>query len=414
AGESIPVTRQADAEAFAGTVVVTGRATGAVVRTGPASALGRIAALVATTRPAPTPLQRRLARLGRVLGLAAVALSAAVFAVGVIGGRSVVEMAVTAVSLVVAAVPESLPAVVTLALALGARRMAATRAIPRRLHAVETLGSVTVVASDKTGTLTEGRMTVQRALTADGTGYRVRGTGYDPGGELRDDADEPSTPDAGLRDLARAVLLCNDAALAAPTEDHPRWTPIGDPLEAALVAFAQRCGLEPSAEREAWPRVAELPFEQASRRMVTVHRRPGGGFLVVCKGAPESVLATPLIDGVTSEMLAGAHRLAADGLRVLAVATAILDTAPDPERVAGLRPVGLVAVGDPVRASAPEIAAAFARAGIRLVLITGDHPVTAAAIGGQLGIWRGGDDVVRGDDGELTRHGVDGQRVFAR
>ncbi|HEU4425987.1 MAG TPA: HAD-IC family P-type ATPase, partial [Pilimelia sp.] len=288
-GESVPVTRVAGDEARAGTVVTTGRGVGTVVRTGAESALGRISALVAATRPGPTPLQRRLVGLSRILGVTAVALSGLVFAVGLASGRSVVDMAITAVSLVVAAVPESLPAVVTLALALGARRMAGAQAIPRRLHAVETLGSVTVVASDKTGTLTEGRMAVQHAVTPGGPRYAITGTGYEPEGAVHHADGHVAVPD-DLQELARAGLLCNDAALAPPTGEEPRWTAVGDPLEAALITFASRCGLDPPAVRASWPRTAEHPFEQATRRMTTVHRGRDRRYLVVCKGAPESVL----------------------------------------------------------------------------------------------------------------------------
>ncbi|MEW2385459.1 cation-transporting P-type ATPase [Micromonospora sp. NPDC047707] len=415
-GESVPVSRATGAEASAGTVVTTGRATGTVVRTGAASALGRITALVAATRPAATPLQRRLAALGRVLGLAAVVLSGLVFIVGVLGGRPVVDMAVTAVSLVVAAVPESLPAVVTLALALGARRMAGARAIPRRLHAVETLGSVTVIASDKTGTLTEGRMAVQHAVTADGAGYGITGTGYAPHGAVHRRGEPVPVPDE-LRRLARAGLLCNDATLAPPTDERPEWAAVGDPLEAALVAFAARCGLEPERTRAAWPRGAEAPFDQDLRRMTTVHRSCDGRHLVVCKGAPENVLARPLVDATDADiadLTAAAHRLAAEGLRVLAVASAIVDAPPaDPARPTGLLPAGLVAVGDPLRAGAADIAGDFGAAGVRLVLVTGDHPATAAAIGGQLGLWRDGDPLARGDDGGLA-DAHPGTRVYAR
>jgi Ca2+-transporting ATPase len=406
-GESVPVSREPGDELRAGTVLVTGRAAGIVVRTGPASALGRITALVATTRPGPTPLQRRLGGLSRALGAAAVVLSAAVLGLGLIAGRALVDMAITAVSLVVAAVPESLPAVVTLALALGARRMAGSRAIPRRLHAVETLGSVTVVASDKTGTLTEGRMAVQAAITAAGEQFRVRGNGYAPDGEILDAAGTGgATPQ--LRELARAAVLCSDAAIAAPTEDCPQWTAVGDPMEAALVAFAARCGLDSDAERAAWPRVAEHPFDQQTRRMVTVHRRPAGGYLVVCKGAPEAVL--PAGSGVRRR----ADLLAESGLRVLAVAATVASDPPDPAAVTGLEPVGLVGIGDPVRDAAAATARAFADAGIRLLLITGDHPATAAAVGSQVGIWHDGDGVVSGDDGAITADRIDDMRVFAR
>ncbi|WP_431977756.1 cation-translocating P-type ATPase [Micromonospora haikouensis] len=414
-GESVPVSRDVGEEVAAGTVVTVGRGSGTVVRTGPASALGRISALVSATRPGATPMQRRLAGLGRLLGLVAVGLSALVFGIGVLGGRPVVDMAITAVSLVVAAVPESLPAVVTLALALGARRMATARAIPRQLHAVETLGSVTVIASDKTGTLTEGRMAVQRAVTADGSGYEVTGSGYEPRGTVRREGGAVGVPDE-LRRLARAGLLCNDAALAPPSDERPGWAAVGDPLEAALVAFAARCGLDPVLTRAAWPRVAEHPFDQANRRMTTVHRSCDGRWLVVCKGAPENVLAASLLDADDAEiaaLTARAHDLAGAGLRVLAVAAALVDTIPDPAAPTGLRPVGLVAVGDPLRAGAAEIARRFDAAGVRLLLVTGDHPATAAAIGGQLGLWRDGDPVVRGDDGDVT-YAHPAARVYAR
>jgi Ca2+-transporting ATPase len=407
-GESIPVDRAAGEEAQAGTVVVVGRAVGVVTRTGTDSGLGRIAALVAGTRPGPTPLQRRLSGLSRVLGLVIVGLSALVLLVGVLIGRPVAQMAITAVSLVVAAVPESLPAVVTLALALGARRMAAHRAIPRRLHAVETLGSVTVVAADKTGTLTEGRMAVRTAIDADGDEYAVTGQGYEPVGEI----DAPAGP--ALVDLARAALLCSDATLLAPDGEHPQWRAAGDPLEAAVVAFAARAGLDPQAERASWPRVAEHPFDQETRRMVTAHRGPGGRLLVVCKGAPEAVLPLVTGDGAGRE---AAARLAGEGLRVLAVAATTVDGSPASAVVAdptGLKWLGLLGIGDPVRAEAAAVAREFDAAGIRLVLITGDHPGTATAIGRHLGIWHDGDPVHSGEQPAPDAPKAEDTRVFAR
>jgi Ca2+-transporting ATPase len=224
------------------------------------------------------------------------------------------------------------------------------------------------------------------------------------------------TADETVRRLALSVLLCNDAALSAPSDEHPQWTAVGDPLEAALVAFAARCGLDPAAERAAWPRVAEHPFDQADRRMTTVHAAPAGDFLVVCKGAPENVLATPLAaaDPATLTALhAAAAELAAAGLRVLAVAAAVRDEPPDPRSPRALTPVGLVGLGDPLREGARDTAGAFADAGIRLVLITGDHPATAAAIGGDLGILTPDDQVVRGDSG-LAGHDAEHTRVYAR
>ncbi|MBM2616367.1 cation-transporting P-type ATPase [Actinoplanes sp. LDG1-06] len=375
-GESVPVHRVAGDEAASGTVLTSGRADGTVVRTGPDSALGRITALVARTRPGLTPLQRRIAGLGRALGVTAVVVSAVVFALGALAGQPIARMAITAVSLVVAAVPESLPAVVTLALALGARRMARTRAIPRRLHAVETLGSVTVIASDKTGTLTQNRMSVQLAVTPDGTRHIVTGDGYAPDGTVAPDVSE------ALRQLAVDGLLCNDADLIPPGGDHPHWAAAGDPMEAALLAFAARCGLDPGAERTAAPRVDERPFDQATRRMTTVHQIGPGRFLTVTKGAPETVLDAES----DPALIEAAASLAADGLRVLAVAAAVTGTRPDPACPPELRTAGLVGIGDPLRPTARDTATAIQSSGVRLMLITGDHPATAAAIGRRLGL----------------------------
>jgi len=399
-GESLPVARGPGEEVQAGTVMVTGRATGVVTRTGPRSALGRIATLVSKSGGGITPLQRRLARLGRVLGAAIVVLCLLVSGIGVAMGQPVLTMALVAVSLVVAAVPESLPAVVTLALALGARHMARHKAIPRNLHAVETLGSVTVLASDKTGTLTEGRMAVRRAA-AGSTAHTITGTGYEPKGEV-----EPE-PTPGLLRLAEAAVLCSDATI-----DSRNWTAIGDPMEAALVAFAARCGLEPQTIRRAAPRIAEHPFDQATRQMTTIHLVPGGS-LTVCKGAPETVLQAPIVDPSAPATVAArshAERLAADGMRVIAVAAGHSPAPGNPSAPTGLEVLGVVGIGDPLRTAATGTADSFAAAGIRLILITGDHPATAAAIAAQIGIWQPGEPVGSGERPDLAHEA----RVFAR
>jgi Ca2+-transporting ATPase len=386
-GESVPVQRDPDQELSAGTVVLTGRATAEVTRTGADSALGRIATLVAGAHAGKTPLQKRLAGLGRVLGLIAVVLSAVVLLLGVLAGEPVAPMAIAAVSLVVAAVPESLPAVVTLALALGAMRMARGNAIARRLHAVETLGSVTVLATDKTGTLTEGRMAVATAVTPDGRHFDVYGQGYSPSGGVR-----PSDGGVALEALARAAVRCNDASLNPPTVDSREWTAVGDPLEAALLAFAARCGLDIPDERAAAPRMAEEPFDAGTRRMVTAHETVTG-MVLVCKGAPEVVL-DPLVSHCAEEVREAlrdaARELADRGLRVLAIATGHAGSlGAGPLAVRGLIPLGLIGIGDPVRTQAAQTAAELAQAGIRMIVITGDHPATAAAVADQLGVAAG-------------------------
>ncbi|GAA1534858.1 calcium-translocating P-type ATPase, SERCA-type [Dactylosporangium maewongense] len=413
-GESMTVARSAGDELSAGTVTATGRATGVVVRTGEHSALGRIAALVAGQPRRQTPLQRRLVGLGKVLALTAVALSGVVFLVGVLRGQPVAEMLLAAVSLTVAAVPESLPAVVTLALALGAHRMARRSAIVRRLPAVETLGSVTVLATDKTGTLTEGLMSVERLLLPDGGEITLTGTGYAPSGTAT-----PEPGAAGL-ELARALVLCNDADL-----DHarPAWAPVGDPMEAALLAAAGRCGID-LAVRQEFPRVAEVPFDAVRRRMTTVHTDPAGGYLVVSKGAPDVLLTTTppvsttddhqafATDGYQALAIEGYRALAAEGYRVLAVSGAHRDSIPTPEDAErDLRPLGLVALIDPVRKAAPAAVAALRDAGIEVILITGDHPATAAAIAERVGLATPGARVALGTDPTshaTPPHGPDG------
>ena len=431
-GESVAVTKEgATAQrpadvVYAGTVVVRGRAEAEVTATGADSATGRIAALMSVA-PTLTPLQRRLVGLGRVLAAAGALLCLVVLAIGLANGRSVELMVVTAISLLVAAVPESLPAVVTLALALGARRMAARHAIARRLPAVETLGAVSVLVTDKTGTLTQGRMVVESVWTPHGEAT-VTGRGYAPTGTVSTGNGPVQATDAPhLTALFEAAALCNDATIRGPasTNDHGQdedWQPVGDPMEAALVVAAARFGILKSRLDQQLPRIAEVPFDSARQRMTTVHRRPDGRHLVACKGAPEALLTrVETSPAVAASCRSQAESYARRGYRVLALATAVRDAIPAPGEVApddlesGLTLLGLIALADPPR---PEAAAAVAQcraAGIRPVLVTGDHVATAEAIARRIGLLDDGDAIATGD--ELAAGKVDditAIRVLAR
>ncbi len=404
-GESVPVTRGEGEELLSGTVVTRGRGLAAVTRTGAHSGLGRIATAIAAADTRPTPLQQRLSRLSRQLVVLTLGLSALVFVSGLARGENAADMVILAVSLAVAAIPESLPAVVSVALALGAFRMARQAALVRWLPAVETLGSVTVLASDKTGTLTEGRMVVQRLWTPEGS-WQVTGHGYAAQGDLVGPEDGES-----LLPLLRDVVLCNDARLAARPDGI--WEIVGDPMEAALLIAAAKhdeAHLDAGGE---WSRADEVPFDASTQRMTTLHQRDGS-WLSVCKGAPEVVLRLVGDADTAQRARAVAEELARGGFRVLAVADADGGTSrPARDRLErGLVLRGLVAISDPPRADAAGIVRSCADAGIRTVLITGDHPATARAIASELGIGvdteiAEGEVVVRGEHlGRVERIGV--------
>lgn len=425
-GESVPVDKTAGGEESrqelsAGTTVLRGRARFTVTATGADGALGRIAALL-TTSTGLTPLQRRLAGFGRLLAAVTVLLCAVVLATGLLRGQPFELMAVTAISLAVAAVPESLPAVVTLALALGARRMADRNAIVRRLPAVETLGSVTVIASDKTGTLTEGRMTAERLWTPSGEAT-AEGEGYAPTGRVvREDAriGVGTAPDVAR--LLRAALLCNDAALQPPAREGGSWAAVGDPTEAALLTAGARLGLDKAVIDDETPRVGEIPFDSTRRRMTTVHRAVRDGKVTIaCKGAPEVLLKPQVLDdepGLVQRALAQVRTLAADGYRVLAVASAVRSgTSAGAECTweRGLTLLGLVGIMDPPSSAAGRTVEACRQAGITPLVATGDHPLTAEAVARRLGITARsgqvttGEDIRSGSAGDLTA-----SRVYAR
>ncbi|MDQ2755026.1 MAG: cation-transporting P-type ATPase, partial [Actinomycetota bacterium] len=428
-GESLPVDKTAGPDdgapahgVSAGTVVVRGRAVVRVTATGPASAMGRIASLL-DTGPSLTPLQRRLVGLGRVLAGVAATLCVLVGVLGLVRGQPLELMVVTAISLVVAAVPESLPAVVTLSLALGASRMAARGAIVRRLSAVETLGSVTVIATDKTGTLTQGQMVLEQAWTPAGSAS-LTGLGYGPDGSV---VTVPAA-EVAVTDLLLAAALCNDASLEPPTAETSYWTAVGDPTEAALLTAAtklpadRRGGLDTRGAH----RVGEVPFDSLRRRMSTLHELADGRFVLTCKGAPEVLLDAGRLSDPEPVCRAARRQAAtyADGsYRVLAVAQRLLDHAPGDltEAETGLHLLGLVAIADPPRLSAATTIAACRAAGIATVLITGDHAATASALARRLDLTTSDETVLSGDElaGTTGRAGVDpdvlsGVHVFAR
>jgi len=386
-GESLPVDLGTGDEVIGGTAVTRGRGTMIVTRTGAASGIGSIAALLAESSPRATPLQRRLARLSRMLVAVIGGLTAVVVLSGLVQGRPATEMVVVGLSLAVAAVPESLPAVITVALAMGAHRMARRNAVIRHLPAVETLGSVTVVATDKTGTITEGSMLAQHVWTPEMT-YAVTGSGYSPEGDITQ-VDQSVAGPTGLIDrLLRDSVLCNDADLHL---DGDAWTALGDPLEGALLALAVKGGVSVGDARATWPRTGEVPFDQHTMRMTTRHTGADGSRLTVCKGAPEAVFAVVTAGTVTEGAAEAAGELAARGYRVLAIAD-------DEVSGAGLELVGLVAVGDPPRSHARRVVTELRQAGVRVLLVTGDHPATALTIARSVGIAAPRDRALEGDE----------------
>ncbi|MCM2296957.1 cation-translocating P-type ATPase [Rhodoferax sp.] len=363
--------------AFKGTTATHGRARGLVVATGSATELGKVAQLLGP-EDRTTPLQRRLAAFGKRLALVVMGICVVIFVAGIWRGEQALLMALTAISLAVAAIPEALPAVVSVLLALGARRMVAVHALVRRLPSVETLGSVTTICSDKTGTLTQNKMHAELVW--------VNGQSWLPG-------DEPPGP--ALLETLRAAALCNDAHQNGGTSAAQDWQ--GDPTETALVVAAQSGGVDKAAQEARWPRLKELPFDSERKRMTTLHPGPTG-FVAYTKGAPESVLLCCASQWTTggaaildsSAVIAHADRLAAQGLRVLALARRDHLELPDtnaPEQVEQqLQFLGLIALIDPPRAEAEAAVRDCISAGITPVMITGDHPATARAIAQRLGI----------------------------
>lgn len=423
--------------AFMGTLVAHGRGSGVVVATGMRTELGKIAGMIQGVPEGRTPLQRKLAQVGKHLSIAGLGAALALLAIGLIRGEAFGEVLLTAVSLLVAVVPEGLPAVITATLALGGRRMLKRRALIRKLPAVETLGSVTVICTDKTGTLTENRMTVTRLRTLR---RDLPLTGAGPAAALPTDGADEIVP------LLLAATLCNDAHLVFEESGQPPRA-IGDPTETALLFAAERFGIATQSLRAELPRIAEFPFDSDRKRMATLHRATESDYplpaalstpvLAAVKGSPDGLLKlathaldqgriVPLADDVRRRFLADNERLADDGMRVLGVAFRRFHAAPGPQAQArdvesDLVFCGLIGMVDPPREAVRAAIAASHAAGIRTVMITGDHPATATAIARNLDLPPAGEapHVMTGaelaalTDAELEKR-IDRISVFAR
>ena len=448
-GESVPVDKDADCVlnenaplgdrrnmVYMGTVTAAGKASAIVVATGMDTELGHIAGLLQRSAPEPTPLQRRLAELGKVLVFVCLVIVVVIFLLQLARGGELLEMLLISVSLAVAAVPEGLPAVVTLTLALGLQRMVKRNALVRKLPSVETLGSVTVICSDKTGTLTRNEMTV-REIVAGGERFQVTGGGYAPHGQFlkcRDSESSPAEPvnprdESDLIQALTTAARCNNATVSPRGDDADSWQVIGDPTEGALVVAALKAGIE-ARDREQHV-LYEIPFDSERKTMSVVLRESNGTRVMYSKGAPEVILAKciaerrggqvePLTDDRRSQLLRSNSEMAGRALRVLGLAyrdhSATQGTEYDET---DLIFAGLVGMIDPPREEVKEAVRRCRGAGIRPVMITGDHPETALAIARELHIAGDDDRVVTGQElnalsDEELKVQVDQIAVYAR
>jgi len=444
-GESLPVEKQASVMAhdtlladrrnmaYSSTLVTFGTGRGVVVATGDATEIGRISELIASTEVLATPLTRKLAHFSGILLYAILALAALTFVVGILHGESWFEMFMAAVALAVSAIPEGLPAVLTITLAIGVGRMAQAHAIIRHLPAVETLGSTTIICSDKTGTLTQNQMTVQ-LVYAGGRMYRVSGVGYAPNGRFtHEGTDFEAWQHPVLRECLAAGVLCNDSRLR---QVDGQWRMEGDPTEAALTTAAHKAGLEPEGMRAQWRRIDMLAFESQYQYMATLHAHAESDEKrIYIKGSTEAILARCIDalaeDGSRAMLDAAAwldrmEAMASEGMRVLAFAVKSVEQTVQQithaDVASGLTMLGLQGMIDPPRPEAVAAVRACRQAGIQVKMITGDHAVTAASIARTMGLLESGDNapqVLSGRDMEtLTDQELIGlaerTAVFAR
>ena len=420
--ETLPTADQRNM-AFAGTAVTYGRGRALIVATGMSTEFGKIARMLEEVDTAKTPLQKNLDRIGKSLARAAFAVVAVIVVLGLFRGQPFVEMLIFGVALAVAVVPEALPAVVTISLALGVKRMVRRNALIRRLPAVETLGSTSVICSDKTGTLTKDEMTVRRLYVAGHT-IEVSGTGYEPSGTFSVNGSGVVGSEA-LSTLLRAGALASDARVEQKNGSGT-WEVKGDPTEGALVVAAAKAGLNKPALDAEFLRVFEIPFTAETKRMTTLHQTPGG-VVAYAKGAPEVIVAScsmllteagleSLDETRRAEVLERARQMAGEALRVLAVAYKPQASLEDAETEMTL--LGLAGMIDPPRSEVKDAVRKCEEAGIKVIMITGDHPLTAKAVAEELGLSKNG-RVVNGseleamDDAQLERE-VEAIEVYAR
>ncbi|MFQ5735705.1 MAG: cation-translocating P-type ATPase [Thermodesulfobacteriota bacterium] len=410
--DSVPLADRTNM-AYLGTNIVYGRGRAIVVHTGMATEMGKIAKMLQEVVAEPTPLQKRLAEFGRYLVYAAGAICALIFLLGVLRGETILEMFLVAVSLAVAAIPEGLPAVVTIVLALGVQRMVKRHALIRKLPSVETLGAATIIASDKTGTLTQNQMTVRKLFLPGSGTVTVTGTGYAPAGRFYMGSKEIDTGmDPALMLALKTGLLCNGAELKEG-QAEAGWTVIGDPTEGALLTLAAKAGLTKGALSGELSFVSEIPFDAERKMMTTVYRADEEASYVFVKGAMERVLprCSHVLDGGTERPMTGADRarieaateeFSKDAMRVLALAykksAERLDTHSAEALERELVFVSLVGMIDPPREEVFTAVAKAKSAGITPIMITGDHKLTAMAIAKELGFFGEGDAAVTGEE----------------
>ena len=404
-GDDLPVGDRKNM-VYAGTAATYGRGKALVVATGMHTEFGKIAQLLQTVETGKTPLQHNLDKVGTILARAAFVVVAIIVALGLLRGQPVIEMLLFGIALAVAVVPEALPAVVTISLAIGVQKMVKRNALIRRLPAVETLGSTSVICSDKTGTLTKDEMTVRQLYSGEQL-FTVSGAGYAPLGEFSRNGGTPAEPTPALVQMLTAAVLASDTRLVSGENGSANdWDIKGDPTEGALVVAAAKAGLHKDVLDASYPRVNEIPFSSETKRMTTLHQTPDG-VSAYAKGAPEVILSgcdslltaggiQPLDEENRKHILGVAHEMAEKALRVLAIAgksNVSLETAQT-----GMTFLGLAGMIDPPRPEAKSAIAACELAGIRPVMITGDHPVTAQAVARELGLLRNGGRVVTGPE----------------